>query len=113
MADLEKQLDTFLRRQPKVGAHVYIAKTAVVGMTRYQAVEWAERNVQVNAIAPGWIETPMTATMQPARRQWVEDHAPQHKYGWPKDIAGSKTVKISERSSSLRISAVSSPEMMR
>ena len=64
-----------------------IAKTAVVGMTRYMAVEWAGRNVQVNAIAPGWIETPMTATMQPGRRQWVEDHVPQHKYGYPNDIA--------------------------
>jgi 2-deoxy-D-gluconate 3-dehydrogenase len=64
-----------------------IAKTAVVGMTRYMAVEWADRNVQVNAIAPGWIETPMTATMQPGRRKWVEDHVPQHRYGLPKDIA--------------------------
>lgn len=64
-----------------------IAKTAVVGMTRYMAVEWADRNVQVNAIAPGWIETPMTATMQPGRRKWVEDHVPQHRYGLPKDVA--------------------------
>jgi 2-deoxy-D-gluconate 3-dehydrogenase len=64
-----------------------IAKTAVVGMTRYMAVEWAERNVQVNAIAPGWIETPMTASMQASRRKWVEEHVPQGKYGLPKDIA--------------------------
>lgn len=64
-----------------------IAKTGVVGMTRYMAVEWAERNVQVNAIAPGWIETPMTATMQAGRRQWVEEHVPQHRYGVPRDIA--------------------------
>ena len=64
-----------------------IAKTGVVGMTRYMAVEWAASNVQVNAIAPGWIETPMTATMQPGRRRWVEEHVPQHKYGVPEDIA--------------------------
>lgn len=64
-----------------------IAKTAVIGMTRYMALEWAERNVQVNAIAPGWIETPMTATMQPDRRRWVEEHVPQHKYGTVEDIA--------------------------
>lgn len=64
-----------------------IAKTAVVGMTRYMAVEWADRNVQVNAIAPGWIETPMTATMQPERRKWVEDHVPRHTYGQPQDVA--------------------------
>jgi 2-dehydro-3-deoxy-D-gluconate 5-dehydrogenase len=64
-----------------------IAKTGVVGMTRYMAVEWAPHNVQVNAIAPGWIETPMTATMQPARRRWVEEHVPQHRYGHTRDIA--------------------------
>jgi 2-deoxy-D-gluconate 3-dehydrogenase len=64
-----------------------IAKTGVVGMTRYMALEWADRNVQVNAIAPGWIETPMTASMQASRRKWVEDHVPQGRYGWPNDIA--------------------------
>jgi 2-deoxy-D-gluconate 3-dehydrogenase len=64
-----------------------IAKTGVVGMTRYMAVEWADSNVQVNAIAPGWIETPMTASMNPGRRQWVEAHVPQHKYGHTRDIA--------------------------
>ncbi|MBM3779905.1 MAG: glucose 1-dehydrogenase [Acidimicrobiia bacterium] len=64
-----------------------IAKTGVVGMTRYMAVEWAQHNVQVNGIAPGWIETPMTATMNPGRRQWVEEHVPQHRYGVPRDIA--------------------------
>jgi 2-deoxy-D-gluconate 3-dehydrogenase len=75
-----------------------IAKTAVVGMTRYMAVEWAERNVQVNAIAPGWIETPMTATMQPERRKWVEDHVPQGKYGLPQDIADMALYLASEAS---------------
>jgi 2-dehydro-3-deoxy-D-gluconate 5-dehydrogenase len=64
-----------------------IAKTGVVGMTRYMAVEWAPHNVQVNAIAPGWIETPMTASMQPGRRRWVEEHVPQNKYGHTRDIA--------------------------
>ena len=64
-----------------------MAKTAIVAMVRYQALEWASGNVQVNAIAPGWIETPMTATMQPSRRQWVNEHVPQGKYGIPEDIA--------------------------
>jgi 2-deoxy-D-gluconate 3-dehydrogenase len=64
-----------------------MAKTAVVAMVRYMALEWAPQNVQVNAIAPGWIETPMTATMQPDRRRWVCEHVPQGKYGQPEDVA--------------------------
>ena len=40
-----------------------LTKTAVISITRSQAVEWAEQGIRVNAIAPGWIETPMTAQM--------------------------------------------------
>jgi 2-deoxy-D-gluconate 3-dehydrogenase len=65
-----------------------ISKTAVIGVTRVQAVEWAPYGIRVNAIAPGWIETPMTATMAPARRRWVETHLPQGHYGTVDDLAG-------------------------
>ena len=64
-----------------------LTKTAVLSLTRTMAVEWAPHNIQVNAIAPGWIDTPMTATMTPERRRWVEEHVPQGKYGTPDDIA--------------------------
>ncbi len=40
------------------------AKGAVVQLTKSMAVELAQQNVQVNAIAPGWIETDMTAPIQ-------------------------------------------------
>lgn len=64
-----------------------LTKTAVVSLTKTMAVEWAPANVQVNAIAPGWIDTPMTVSMAPSRRKWVEEHVPQGKYGMPDDIA--------------------------
>jgi 2-dehydro-3-deoxy-D-gluconate 5-dehydrogenase len=70
------------------GTSLYgLTKTAMISVTRTMAVEWAPANIQVNAIAPGWIDTPMTATMVPSRRKWVEDHVPQGKYGTPDDIA--------------------------
>lgn len=64
-----------------------LTKTAVLSLTRTMAVEWAAHGIQVNAIAPGWIETPMTSSMTPERRRWVEEHVPQGKYGTPDDIA--------------------------
>ncbi|MGH2371366.1 MAG: SDR family NAD(P)-dependent oxidoreductase, partial [Chloroflexota bacterium] len=65
-----------------------ISKAAVVNLTKAQAVEWAPYGIRVNAIAPGWIETPMTASMNPARRTWVEQHLPQGQYGTVADLAG-------------------------
>jgi 2-dehydro-3-deoxy-D-gluconate 5-dehydrogenase len=65
-----------------------LTKTAVISLTRSQAVEWAEQGIRVNAIAPGWIETPMTAQMNPGRRRWVETHLPQGHYGTVDDLAG-------------------------
>jgi 2-dehydro-3-deoxy-D-gluconate 5-dehydrogenase len=65
-----------------------LTKTAVISITRSQAVEWAGQGIRVNAIAPGWIETPMTAQMNPGRRRWVETHLPQGYYGTVEDLAG-------------------------
>jgi 2-dehydro-3-deoxy-D-gluconate 5-dehydrogenase len=65
-----------------------ITKSAVVNLTKTQAVEWAQYGIRVSAIAPGWIETPMTAEMNPARRRWVEEHLPQGHYGAVEDLAG-------------------------
>ena len=64
-----------------------ISKAGLANLTRYLAVEWAPHNVQANAIAPGWIETPMTARMGQPRRDWVLAHVPQAKFGSPRDVA--------------------------
>ncbi len=61
-------------------------KSAIVNVAEMQAVEWAPFGIRSNAIAPGWIETPLTATMNPSRKQWVEDHVPQGRYGVTSDI---------------------------
>lgn len=62
-------------------------KSAIVNVAEMQAVEWAPYGIRSNAIAPGWIETPLTATMNPARKTWVEDHVPLGRYGVTSDIA--------------------------
>lgn len=65
-----------------------ISKAGIANFTKYLAVEWAPHNIQANAIAPGWITTPMTAQMGEDRVRWVCDHVPQGKFGTPRDVAG-------------------------
>jgi 2-deoxy-D-gluconate 3-dehydrogenase len=65
------------------------AKGAVVQLTKSMAIELAPHNVQVNAIAPGWIESDMTA---PAKDTPLNDEilmrTPAGRWGKPEDIGG-------------------------
>jgi 2-deoxy-D-gluconate 3-dehydrogenase len=66
------------------------AKSAVAGLTKALANEWASRNVQVNAIAPGYIETENTlALRQNAERfKAISERIPAGRWGTPRDLAG-------------------------
>lgn len=66
------------------------AKTAVLGLTRGLSAEWSAQGIRVNAIAPGWIHTPMTDKAfegDPARKAKVLGRTPMNKMGDPEDIA--------------------------
>ena len=65
-----------------------MSKAAIMQMTKTMALEWARHNIQVTAIAPGWIATPMTVTMTQSRKDWVNAHVPQGHFGLPADLAG-------------------------
>jgi NAD(P)-dependent dehydrogenase (short-subunit alcohol dehydrogenase family) len=66
------------------------SKAGVVQLTKSLAVAWAEDGVRVNAIAPGWIETPMTmpARSDAARNRAILDRTPLGRWGTPDDIVG-------------------------
>ena len=71
-----------------VNSAVYsAAKGAILGFTRALAWEATPRGVRVNAIAPGPIDTDLTATMEPADRQAFIDALPIHRFGRPEEIA--------------------------
>jgi NAD(P)-dependent dehydrogenase (short-subunit alcohol dehydrogenase family) len=72
-------------------APVYVAsKHAVIGLTKAVALEYAKRNVRVNAVAPGTIETRMflEVTRSPEIRQMLESATPIGRVGQPEEIAG-------------------------
>lgn len=65
------------------------AKHGVAGLTRLLANEWAARGINVNAIAPGYIETNNTDDLRadPERSKSILDRIPAGRWGRPEDIA--------------------------
>jgi 2-deoxy-D-gluconate 3-dehydrogenase len=75
------------------------AKGAIIQLTKSMAIELAPHNIQVNAIAPGWIETDMTA---PVRTMPMNDEilarTPAGRWGQPEELAGT-AVYLASRAS--------------
>ncbi len=63
------------------------SKAGVIGMTKSLAKELAVRNITVNAIAPGFMETDMTAALPPAARTAALASIPMGRMGTPEDAA--------------------------
>jgi 2-deoxy-D-gluconate 3-dehydrogenase len=66
------------------------AKHGVAGLTKVLANEWAPRGINVNAVAPGYIETNNTQALSddPVRAKSILDRIPAGRWGHPADIAG-------------------------
>jgi NAD(P)-dependent dehydrogenase (short-subunit alcohol dehydrogenase family) len=77
------------------------AKTGVLGLMRSMASEVAVDNVRVNAIAPGFIDTPMfrlVTDKDPARKAKILGHTPMQSFGTPEDIGWSAVYLASDAS---------------
>jgi 3-oxoacyl-[acyl-carrier protein] reductase len=75
-----------LKGAPK-SAPYSAAKAAIIGFTRSLSWEAAPQGVRVNAVAPGPIETDLTAGMEPEDRQAFIDALPAGRFGRPEEIA--------------------------
>jgi 2-deoxy-D-gluconate 3-dehydrogenase len=74
-----------------LNATAYAAsKGGIAQMTKALANEWASRGINVNAIAPGYFETPMTEPLRndPARNREILARLPAKRWGKPQDLAG-------------------------
>ena len=64
------------------------AKAGLIGLTRSMARELVSRNITVNAVAPGFIETDMTSNLPEKAREALLADIPAGRYGKPEEIAG-------------------------
>jgi 2-deoxy-D-gluconate 3-dehydrogenase len=76
------------------------SKSAVMGITRSMANEWASHGINVNAIAPGYMDTNNTAALRAdARRNAsILERIPAGRWGTPEDLAGSVVFLASKAS---------------
>jgi len=66
------------------------SKGGIVQLTKSLAIAWGKDGIRVNALAPGWIETPLTQALRdnPQRSREILDRTPLGRWGKPEDLGG-------------------------
>lgn len=65
------------------------AKHAVIGLTKQFGLDGARHNIRVNALCPGWIDTPLIAPIQQVQQflDWAVENTPMGRLGRPEEVA--------------------------
>ena len=77
-------------------ANYAASKAGMIGMSKSLAYEVASRGITVNAIAPGFIETAMTANLKDTQKEAILSSVPSGRMGTPEEIAGAVRYLASE-----------------
>jgi len=77
-------------------ANYAASKAGVIGFTKSVAREVASRAITVNAVAPGFIDTEMTAAMTDKAKEAITSSIPMGRVGTPADVAGAVTFLLSD-----------------
>jgi len=90
-------ISSVVARMGSPGQANYVAsKAAIEGFTRSLALELASRNITVNAIAPGFIETDMTSELTQDQSQAILDRVPLGRMGKPEEVSAAVEFLISD-----------------
>jgi len=77
-------------------ANYCASKAGIIGFTKAVAREYAKRNITVNAVAPGFIETDMTGVLSEGVREELLKQIPVNRFGSPEDIANAVYFLVSD-----------------
>jgi 3-oxoacyl-[acyl-carrier protein] reductase len=80
-------------------ANYAASKAGIVGFTKAVAREVASRSITVNAVAPGYIETDMTAALNDKAREAIVSAVPMGRVGRPEDVAAAVAFLVSDAAS--------------
>jgi 3-oxoacyl-[acyl-carrier protein] reductase len=80
-------------------ANYAASKAGIIGLTKSIAREYAQRGISVNAIAPGYIETPMTEALSDKVKEELKAQIPMARLGTPMDVANAVYFLVSDASS--------------
>ncbi len=80
-------------------ANYAASKAGLIGLSKAVAKELASRNILVNVVAPGFIDTDMTASLTPDARQALTAQIPLERLGRPNDVASTVAFLASEHAS--------------
>lgn len=93
-------ISSFVGIEGQAGQVNYAAsKAGILGITKSCAREYASRHITCNAIAPGYIETPMTEVLTDRQKEAIFDMIPLRRYGRPEDIADTVSFLCSDDAS--------------
>ena len=79
-------------------ANYSASKAGIIGLTKSAARELASRNINVNAIAPGFVDTDMTITLSDKVKEGAKGQIPLGRFGKPEEIAELALFLSSEKS---------------
>ncbi len=78
----------------------YVAsKAGLVGMTKSMALEFAQKNIRINCVAPGFIQSPMTDKVSQISLQRIKSNIAMQRIGQPQEIANAIAFLLSDASS--------------